>query len=257
MIIDFQLRIKINIMNNLKIFALLLTTYITSGQIGSQFIFQDYRNMKQEFVVNVGENILNVNEVQGSPFLNKDFKKGVIVDNKNNMEVSTYLRYDALNDTFEIKLNADDEDIKKLPRNFNYQYILNNEKFVLIRSANAIRELHYDIDNGYVIQISEKQDDATLYKRYFIEKKEGKEALSSYQKDTPAKLDLGFRYIIKIEDKYVKAEAKKRRIVDAFPNKKGQLEKYIKKKKLKFRGSDEDIEQDLIDLVNYYNSIKL
>jgi hypothetical protein len=152
-------------------------------------------------------------------------------------------------------LSPTDTELKKLPRSTGYEYILNEKKFILILSESAINELHYDNGNGFVELMTSSYQDNVLYKRYYIEKKEGRKASNTYQKDIPPKFILESRYIIKFKDKFVRVEAHKKRVLEKFPDNIKELKKFIDDNKLKFRGDEEEIDKEMVMLVNYYNSI--
>lgn len=238
----------------MKKYYLLVFSILLFTKSYSQLGFQNYRNV-ENFNVKFSDGTVKLSEIKGSPFLIEEFKSGIIIDTNNDKEYPTNLRYNVLNDVFEIKINKNDTELKRLNRYFNYQYILNGEKFVLIQSQETLNELHYNTGNGYVVELTDPKKENVLYKRYYAEKKEGKKAQSTYQKDTPPSIDVDQRFIIKFGEDYVKAEAHKKRVVDAFPNKQNILKDYIKSNKLKFRGNDEDLENQMIQLVDYYNTL--
>lgn len=238
-------------MKNYYVLALgLLLCFKSYAQMG----FQNYRNI-QNFNVTFKNSTVDLSQINGSPFLTDEFSSGKIIDTKKGMDVPILLRYDVLNDVFEIKINKSDTELKSLERSFNYEYQLNGEKFILIQSPKTLNELHYNTGNGYVAELTDSQKETVLYKRYFAEKKEGKKAQSTYQKDTPPSIDVDYRFIIKFGKQFVKAEAHKKRVLDAFPDQRNVLKKYIKTKKLKFRGNDDKVENQMVMLVDYYNSL--
>jgi len=244
----------------LKFLTLLfcITYFLPSNaQISEMMGFRDYRDIADAYFMRLKENSkFDISDIEGTPFLSEDFQTGYIIDTKSDNKAQTFLRYDVYNDVFEIRLDPNSESLKTLKRTPRYQYIINNEKFILIQSADAINEEHYKSGNGYVVELTSPKANAVLYKRYFKELKSGSKALTSYQEDIPPSIKSGVRYIIKFGDDYVKAESHKRKILDAFPDHQKEMKKFIKDKKFKFRGSDREIKNEMVQVVRYYNSLK-
>ena len=233
----------------------LLLASPTFAQINDFSGITTYRNIAQTFFIKSDNNTYDINEISGSPFLNKNFNKGYVLNTNSNNKVQTYLRYDIYNDLFEIKLDSNSESLKTLERSVNYEYLLNGEKFVLIESSNVINENHYTTGNGYVVELIPSIDRVGLYKRYSSKLIPGKKATSSYGKDTKPSIRNSVKYFLKLQEKFVQVEDHKRRILDAFPDNQKKLKKYIKGKGFKFRGSDRKIQNQMVKVVRYYNSL--
>ena len=242
--------------NFFKLSIILLIVNPVFAQDLGMMGYRDYRSVTDlNYIKSVGNQTYKLNEVSGSPFFNENFKSGHVIDIESDNKVKTFLRYDVYNDLFEIKLDLNSESIKILERSQNYQYTLNNEKFVLIKYPQVINEGHYISGNGYVVELTNPSKKAILYKRYYVDFNEGRKATSSYDKDTPPSLDLDKRFIIKFNDEYVKAEDHKRKILDAFPDKQKEIKKFIKSKNFKFRGDDSKVQMQMIETVKHYNSL--
>lgn len=242
---------------NLALLLSILFFMPAKAQVSEMMGFRDYRDIADAYYLRLKENSkFQVEDINGSPFLYDDFKKGYIIDEKSDNKAQTYVRYDVYNDVFEIRLNPNAEALKTLKRTPRYQYVINNEKFVLIESVEAINEEHYTSGNGYVVELTSPESEAVLYKRYYSDINSGSKALTSYQKDIPPSIKSRDRYIIKFGDNYVRAEDHKKKILDAFPDHKKEIKKYIKNKNFKFRGSDEEIQNQMVQVVRYYNSLQ-
>lgn len=236
---------------------LIAVTYITHSFGQAELMgFRDYRDIADSFYMKFeGSDKFDIEDVQGTPFLNKGFEYGYIIDTKSKNKSQTFLRYDVYNDVFEIQLDPNDKSLKTLERTPRFQYTLNGEKFVLIQTP-VLNEAHYTSANGYAVELTTPEADAVLYKRYFKELRPGRKAATSYQSDTPPSISSKMNYIIKIGDKYSIAEDHRKKILDAFPSdKQNAIKKYISSKKFKFRGSDKEIENEMIQVVRYYNSL--
>jgi hypothetical protein len=241
-----------------KIFLLgLLFTFSlpTFAQVSEMMGFRDYRDIADAYYVKLRENSkFDINDINGSPFLSEEFQFGNILDNNSMKKVETYLRYDIYNDVFEIQLDTRSDKINTLERTQNFDYYLNDEKFVLIKS-NVLNVEHYTSGNGYVVELIPENENAALYKRYYVELKSGSKALTSYQEDIPPSIRKEEMYIIKINDDYYELEKDRKDVIEAFPDFKDKLKKYIKEKKFKFRGDDREVQNQMVQLVRYYNSL--
>ena len=219
--------------------------------------FRDYRDIADSFYMNFeGTDKFDIEDVQGTPFFKKDFVYGYIIDTKGKNKSQTFLRYDVYNDIFEIQLDPNDESLKTLERSPRFEYMIDGEKFVLIQT-DVLNEAHYTSGNGYAVELTSPEADAVLYKRHFKELKPGSKGATSYQADTPPSISSKSMFIIKFGDNYVQAEDHKKKILDAFPSdKQDAMKKFIKSKNFKFRGSDKEIENEMIQVVRYYNTLQ-
>ena len=240
----------------LTLFFGLLFLSPSFAQVSEMMGFRDYRDIADAYYMKLKENSkFKIEDIEGSPFLKEDFSLGYIIDTKAENKAQTYLRYDVYNDVFEIRLDPNTESLKTLKRTPRYKYNIGGETFVLINSPQVINENHYTSGNGYVVELTPTDAEAVLYKRYFKELNSGSKALTSYQQDIPPSISSDIRFIIKFKDKYVKADDHKRKILDAFPDNQKKIKKYIKNKGFKFRGSDKEVENQMVQVVRYYNSL--
>ncbi len=241
-----------NYLIGLLVFTISFTSYAQAELMG----FRDYRDIADSFYMNFkGNDKFDINDVKGSPFLIEEFVTGYIVDTKAENKAQTNLRYDIYNDVFEIQLNPGDESLKTLERTPRFQYTINGEKFVLIQT-DALNVEHYTSGNGYVVELTQPDAGVTLYKRYYKSLNQGKKASTSYGADIPPSISDEMMFLIKMDNKFVVAESHRKRVLDAFPsNKQSQLKDFIKDKGLRFKGSDKEVQNDMIQLVRYYNSL--
>lgn len=248
--------LKLNIMYRIVIVCIgLLFLTSSTAQVPGMMGYRDYRDIADAYFMDFkGTDKFDIKDVKGSPFLIENFSTGYIIDTKASNKAQTNLRYDVYNDVFEIQLNPGDGSLKTLERTPRFEYMLNNEKFVLVETK-AINVEHYTSGNGYVVELTSPEAGATLYKRYYKELKPGAKATTSYQADTPPSISSKILYLIDIDSKFVVAEDHRKKVLDAFPsNKQSELKDFIKNKSLRFKGSDKDIQNDMIQLVRYYNS---
>ncbi|MBS3738393.1 hypothetical protein [Mesohalobacter halotolerans] len=236
--------------------AFFTLTIVTSSFGQAELMgFRDYRDIADSFYMDFeGNDRFNIEDVKGSPFFNEEFNYGYIIDTKMDNKVQTFLRYDIYNDIFEIKLEPNDKSLKTLNRTPRFEYLLNDERFVIIQTS-ELNEAHYSSGNGYAVKLTSADNNAILYKRYYSALRQGKKAATSYQADIPPSISQKVKYIIKFGDEFKTAEDHRKRILDAFPDHKKEIRKYIKDKKFKFRGDDKEIQNQMIQVVRYYNSL--
>jgi len=221
--------------------------------------FTDYRTLADTDFMNGlrGDKYkLKISDIRGTPYLIESFQKGEVIDSESNTKATTYLRFDAFNDVFEIQVDPYDEKLMKLDRTTQFEYMLNGEKFVLIKT-DLINDDHYISGNGYAVELTLPESSAVLYKRYTKKFNPGKKSQNTYGNSIPPSINNEIFYLLKIDGKFVKADTHKKRILDAFPSdKRSTVENYIKSKKFKFRGSEDEVEDEMIQVVRYYNTLK-
>ena len=225
------------------------------AQVSEMMGFRDWRDISDAYYVRLqGNKKFDLADVKGSPFLNENFAFGNILDENSNQRVETNLRYDLYNDVFEIQLDPRSDKINTLDRTENFVYYLNNEKFVLIKT-NLLNVEHYTSGNGYVVEVLPETNNVALFKRYYVELRAGSEAVTSYQEDIPPSIQREIMYILKLEGDYYELPADKKDIVEVFPDKQEDIRRYIKEKKFKFRGDDKEIQNQMLQVVRYYNTL--
>ena len=236
--------------------VILISSYSADCQIMSLDNHQDltiFSNMKAEKdKLLVDGKFVNTSTIQGSPYFEDKFKKGYIKDLQNDKIINANLRYRIFDDMFEIQPNSNSEELSILKRSKNYSIKINDKIFVF--EENFPIEMR-GVNNGYALILSNNNDSkkgAVLYKRITQEYIEAKKNSTTYSNSKSRLINKDY-YFIKTNDEIIQIEPHKKRAADAFPDHQKELENYIKDKKLKFRGDDE--EKDLIELVEYYNTL--
>jgi hypothetical protein len=239
-------------------FLLLFLSATIYSQVSMYNGFTDYRTLADtDYMNNLrgDKGKLKISEIRGTPYLIDSFQSGSVIDTITNTKASAYLRFDVFNDVFEIQVKLGDQKLMKLDRSPRFQYVLNDEKFVLIQT-DKINDDHYIAGNGYAVELTSPEFDVVLYKRYTKKFNPGKKAETSYGTSMPSRINDETVYLIKSKNEFKLADSHRKRILEIFPkDKRGKIEKYIKNKKLKFRGSEKEIDQDMIQTIRYYNSL--
>mgnify|MGYP001184004387 CR=1 FL=1 len=240
-----------------KLILFSLFSIITSGlyaQIQNIDNYQEismYSQLQNNKQLRVNGDIINTKDLEGSPYLQKEFKKGFIEDTEQGKTIEAYLRYRIIDDMFEISKKSNPKEISVLKRGTNYNVRMGNKKFRFIMDYPIELKGTY---SGYAEVMFEKEN-ISLYKRITQDYTPKKKMENGYASSSSSKasLDNEEYYFIETNDEIIQIEPHKKRAADAFPDHTKELENYIKDKKLKFRGDDE--EKDLIQLVEFYNTL--
>jgi len=173
----------------------------------------------------------DISDFRGSIYLDKKFKNGVVDDGLAKNKKNVFLRYDALNDVFEMKQSfsqGEHEFLKQAieihltleGRNFHYQYYKN-----------------YDGQNvwGYLHKIADFGN-KSIYIKYGKKLIMPKKAKTSLEKDLPGKIKDNKYYVVDQVGQLGYAKINKKNITEYLPkDKQKQLKEFIKKEKLKFK----------------------
>lgn len=219
----------------LVLFALIsIKTYSQVTDYEGENFMNDYRYVLiNSSKGNSGKNIT------GTPFTTDDFVLGTVIGYKNNY----LLRYDAFND----QMQAKDNDDKVV--------ILNKETIteVTFKDGTKYVVFEYTFDgakkNGY-LEVLLSNSSISLFKKEVIKFLPAKKAESGYDKDVPAMYKKARdRYLISNKKGEINSFSKKKDFLNFFPDKKTDIEKFIKSNKIKFTK-----EKDLIILIKHINS---
>lgn len=193
---------------------------------------------------------INLKNVDGSIYENEEFKEGILYDTEKDRNLQLFVRFDVFNDRFEVKENDYSKDIFILDRTDNFKIFFKEspeKRFVFFNSLPI-----NDNNNGYLYKLID--NDLKLFKHYTKMYYPPEPAKNSYESSKKARLVDNVSYFIQNEEfNFIEVNLNKRKIIDDFPAHQKELKNYIKDKKLKFRGDDE--EKDLIQLVEYYNTL--
>lgn len=199
--------------------------------------------------------VKDLSNVNGSPYWNDDFKKGIVHLKSKDNSTSGFLRYRIFDDVFEYKeaLNSSDETYV-LDHSRDVEMTLEGNTFVWLMNLPAAGE-GQSMKEGYalILERGEDENDVTLYKRFKLIYTPAEAKSNSYEMPNKAQLKGDSYYMVGINDNLVMANPSKKKATDAFPDHKAELQKYIKDNKLKFKKKNR--EEDLIELVKYYNSL--
>ncbi len=175
--------------------------------------------------------------VEGTPYLNPNFAPAKV----NDVAQISMMRYEANADQFEfINEKRDTLVLNKEDRFNTVLFTLSNLKYKFVHYKNKKGE---EVD-GYLILLAEKND-FTLYKKQTINFIKEKFATSSYDMDQPAKFERGEEvfYFKEKDQPILEFPRSKKGLVKLFPQRKAELEAFIKDNKIDF-----DKESDLVKI---------
>jgi hypothetical protein len=183
----------------------------------------------------------------GSPYFMDTFLPGSIYENNEVVASDYYFRYNAIQDEIEVKESpdADDSEIKILTKAPDiYVKIMNDLFFYNTGDSNSDH-------NGY-FQVLVVGNKFNLYKKLNKKLFPAKKARNSFEKDILATYkDKPVYYIVNESGTFFDIPDSKKKRVNAFGNKKADINKFIKHNNLNMSE-----EHNLIKAFKYFDSFK-
>lgn len=210
--------------------------------IGGQAIGGNRVNL----LIDVSPVVLN-ESVEGSPYINEKFLPASISASEGDV---FYVRYNALNDEFEVKGDN------------NKAYALNRYRRDIVIEILPLKKTYqvigfYDDEQnenfGYFLYLSNQDAKTVLFKKEKVIFIDEQKASTGYDTNDPAKYKrVNDKFFIKLDGSKILSElpSKKKSLAKLFPNHEDIVLKYIKDNRIKTSKED-----DLIQLVNYINTL--
>lgn len=238
---------------NISIFLLLFSFSYSFSQMRGLGAVRDLQ------LVNVlnnpeGKETINLENVNGSPYLEEEFVTGALANKKDDEKLALYIRYNVFSDNFEVKYKPSDNKVTIIDRTDQFEIDLRGKKFIFTQS-------NYIFDKtgtGYLALLSEPDAKFTLYKRYYSEYTPEQPASTSYGMTKPARVQTEYNYYMKNNEtgEYFKIEDHKKRILDGLPKKyQNKVKSFIKDKDLSMRGDDVEVDGQMRAVVDYINTL--
>ncbi|MBV1924678.1 MAG: hypothetical protein KUG68_11695 [Flavobacteriaceae bacterium] len=182
--------------------------------------------------------------IEGSPYANNDFMLGSIYQNEKVLKNNLLLRYNIYSDEIEIKENKNSKEYSALIKNQDYTIVIDERIYVSI-------PLNGSEENGNYFNVLVPEGRFKLYKKSSISFQKAKPAVTSYDRDRPAKFTtLNTFYLVDHNGKFYELPSKSSKFYKVFKEKSSNLKSFAKKGKINIKK-----EKDLIRLINYYNSL--
>ena len=162
----------------------------------------------------------------GSPYVEKDFVKGVIMDTDGKTHPA-FLRYNAVEEVVEIKLTLSEPDTFVLPKLKNISYRMNGYTYVL----DSFRTDKGQTMEGYFIKYYDGKN-VKFYARPVPEITPPVKASTGYEKDKAAHLNVKTEYFIGYNGTLQPVKLKDKDFINALPKSK-EVDKYFKDNKVK------------------------
>jgi hypothetical protein len=182
----------------------------------------------------------------GSPYLIEKFTPATISAIPNKIVKA---RYNAYDDEIEIRIDEDNiQNFNKNIKNVVITFLMDDTTFTSLKYINADN----GIQTGYFLTVNDNNTQVKLYLKKEIRYVKAKPAITGYDVDKPAEFKRkNDTYFVSINGDYARELPKKKKeIAQMFPDNSKEILNYIKKNKIKTSK-----ESDLINLVNYINSI--
>lgn len=189
-----------------------------------------------------------IKTIKGSPYLVENFEKANLYDS-DKLVGTFYARYNAFNQDLEIKsTNLEEEE---------YMALIKSEDLRMVFADKELKYTSFIDESGkkqgdYLISMTQG-DQYTMYQRYIVDFREGREAINSLVMSTPHKFVTRTEFYIKNMNTNLISEipTKKSKLLDLFDgDEKIQIARLIKKNSLNLRD-----EMDLRKILQFANSM--
>ncbi len=178
-------------------------------------------------------------EIQGSKYLNENFQKGkIIIDNN---EINALLRYNLLNDEFELKNNVNEE-IASIVRSKEIKFLIGSANFGMysfVEKNDNRAEGYFEILNDGPIQ---------LLKKNLLSYNEAEPASNSYSQAKPARYVTSTEYYLSRDQKPAQPLLLRKKDILRVLNT-DQAQNFVKENSLKLK-----TEKEIIQLLDYINT---
>jgi len=192
--------------------------------------FSEDINSQIPYVKPDGEKI-DIKDFRGTQYLEEDFQKGVVYDGLAGSEKDMFLRYDALNDLFEMKKIKTEKNNEFLKKTFEINISLDTKKFYCLNYRNNDGNDVF----GYLQEIA-TIGDMKFYRKYGKKLILPQKAKTTLEQDRPGKIKNKKYYVVGISNDLKAAEINKKLILNYIKSdKKASAKAFVKKNKLKFK----------------------
>lgn len=189
---------------------------------------------------------LDLSDFKGSVYLEDKFQQGIIYDELTGQERNKWLRYNVLDDVFEIKQTESSKTIEVLKKTYEISVAFNDNRFYY---RNYVDE-NGKATTGYVFKIAASKTNE-FYKKYSKHLVMPQKAQTSLEQDRPGKIKDKNYYIVGKGNDLKPTEINKKNIYTFFSKEEvPNLKTYVKDHKLKFKKTD-----DIKELVDYSKSL--
>ncbi|MBN2639889.1 MAG: hypothetical protein JXR65_12475 [Bacteroidales bacterium] len=185
----------------------------------------------------------SMSEIDGSPYLNDKYYPGNIVTTSKITYVDIPLRYNIYSDNFEFKI-PNHEALELSDPSSIKEVIMPDGTYLFVPFMNKMNKRSL----GFLKKLNDGKGKVLIH--YTIQLIPAKQA-GAYQQPEPPKFagEQKFYYVFFGTEPAVRI-MNKSDLINAFPSHRLEIERFIKKDKIKIRK-----QQDLVKLMDYYNSL--
>ena len=188
-----------------------------------------------------GRNNLRLNDIDGSPYLNHQYKTGTVTTREGELYKDIPLRYNCYNDVLEFQRDGNSYDLIPKDRVSKAEF-----------GGQIFSYLEYDSGNGnnkaYFEILAEGK--AKLCARYIVTFYE-REELKGFADAKPARFDdIVETFWISKEGAPASKVLSNKKLLEILNDKKDELQSFMSKQKLSVKKAD-----DVKKIVNYYNTL--
>lgn len=174
---------------------------------------------------------IDIADFLGSPYHEEKFVKAIIYDGLTSKESTQLVRYDALNDVFEMKSELSQSTPEYLKQSSEITVTIDSKKFYYKSYTNDEGKFVW----GYLQEIA-KVGNKLFYLKYGKTLIMPQEAKTTLEQDRPGKIKDQEYYVVGAENQLKYTTINKKTILFQIPlDKRDQVKAFIKKEKLKFK----------------------
>lgn len=192
------------------------------------------------------ESEINIEEFNGSKYLNDDFTSVSVYDGLSDLSFNTFARYDVLNDVFEIKKDPNKKSYEFLKKTPATAVQMDNDKFTYTSYVNNLGKR----ENGYLQELGSVSD-KKIFARNYAELRLPEKAKTTLEKDRKGKVFLKVYYLLENQNSLAPIDIDKKSILTLFDkSKQSKVKTFMKAQKLKARTI-----QEIRDIITYAASL--
>ncbi len=210
-------------------------------------LFSDFANAQYAWLekspskLRFGRADVSLSEIQGSPYLDKEFRIGTVLTTDNLTYRDIPLRYNCFDDVLEFIKN--DVSYEMMPKTLIKRAEFGDKVF-----SYKDYESGKSVSKSFFSLLTEGK--ATLCSRYTIRFYEP-EPLKAYSEPVPARFaDFNEKFYISLNGAPAKVITNNKKLIEILSDKKGEIESFIAKQRLSYKKAE-----DLKKIIAYYNSL--
>jgi len=184
-----------------------------------------------------------ISEMTGSPYFEDRFMPGII-EEVGGKKQNAYFRYNVKDDQVEVKVSPSQSEIYILPRQQKFVYQLKDYSYILgsfnVQDIGLLKGFVNSYYNG---------DNVIFIGKPYVTVSQAQPAKTSYQKATPASINVGINYYFGLKDGQLQeVKLKEKDFKNILPSSK-EMKQYFDDHKIK------EI-QDVVEMLKFYDTLE-